>query len=90
MTPRITIQFEEEYSANFEFADQIDTMIRQVVDAPDPQTVGRWIAVLGSRQLKYEDWNHHPPIRLILYFNVEGGRPVLQGLLGPNNWSFLT
>ena len=89
MSPKIKSQFADDYSANFEFADQIDSMIRQVADALNPEAVGTWIAALGCRELKYEDWDHQPPLRLILHFTVEEGRPVLGSLLGPNNWPLL-
>ena len=89
MSPKITIRFAEDYRANFEFAEQIDSMIRQIGDARDPGAVGRWIDVLSTFELKYEDWDRTPPLRLILYFSVRGTRPVLEGLLGPNNWFLL-
>ena len=90
MKPKTTGRFADDYEKNFQYHAQIDLLIAQVVDAHDPSAVGELIPVLECRRVRYEDWVHVPPIRLLLHFNVTTRRQVvLESLLGPGNWPLL-
>ena len=89
MSFKVTGQFADNYSENFEFRTQIDELIVQIGQAKDPSTVGEWIAVLGCRRSSYADLKPKSPIRLFLYFNVTKRYVVLEGILGPGNWDLL-